>query len=135
MRALLVDDSATMRHVYRRLLSEIDPELEFVEAVDGVDALETVARNGMPDLLVIDHQMPRMDGAEALVRLRAMGYTGTAIMSTSEDRSAFRGPILSGGDNLFVSKPAWSSRSMPVFEDSFRRLARFGLLTATRRAS
>ena len=68
---LVADNSATMRLAVRLLLESRKPELVVQEAVDGLDAIEK-AKTLKPDLIVLDLAMPRMNGAEATVVLKAM---------------------------------------------------------------
>ena len=66
---LLVDDSSVIRKVARRILSETITE--FAEASTGREALEiSVAR--MPDVILLDHDLPDMTALEILSKLRAM---------------------------------------------------------------
>jgi two-component system chemotaxis response regulator CheY len=72
MRILIVDDSAMMRRLIIMSLNEMrDVEIETVEAVDGLDALEVI--NGLPvgiDLVLTDMNKPRADGLALLRSLR-----------------------------------------------------------------
>ena len=66
---LLVDDSSVIRKVARRILSETITE--FAEASTGREALEIcVAR--IPDVILLDHDLPDMTALEILSKLRAM---------------------------------------------------------------
>ncbi len=64
---MIVDDSPVIRKVARRILEGMGYVV--VEAVDGVDALEKCAHN-MPDGILVDWDMPRMDGVEFIEALR-----------------------------------------------------------------
>lgn len=66
-RVLLVEDHADTRHMYAEYLR---PDYETSEASDGVAALEAL-REGLPDIIVTDLALPRMDGFELIARLRA----------------------------------------------------------------
>lgn len=66
-RVLLVEDHADTRLMYAEYLR---PEYETSEAGDGVAALELL-RQGLPDIIVTDLSLPRMDGFELIARLRA----------------------------------------------------------------
>jgi len=77
LRILIVDDSTLMRRVLRQLL-ESDPEIRVVgEAGDGRQALALVAEL-QPDLIILDVQMPVMDGVETTRRI--MAYHPTPIL-------------------------------------------------------
>jgi diguanylate cyclase (GGDEF)-like protein len=64
---LIVEDSAMIRALLRTLLEERDYTV--VEAVDGVEGVEQ-AREHMPDVVLMDVEMPRMDGYEALAAMK-----------------------------------------------------------------
>lgn len=66
-RVLLVEDHADTRLMYAEYLR---PDYETSEAGDGVAALEVI-RQGVPDIIVTDLALPRMDGFELIARLRA----------------------------------------------------------------
>jgi CheY-like chemotaxis protein len=67
-RILVVDDSSLQRRAIVNLLTPY--ECELLEAADGADALETV-RAAYPDLVLLDYNMPVMDGLGFLHALRA----------------------------------------------------------------
>lgn len=79
LRVLVVDDTVTYRKVVSTLLAEM-PEIEVVgTAVNGKFALEKVEQL-RPDLLLLDVEMPEVDGLEVLRRLRAAGSRAGAIV-------------------------------------------------------
>ena len=66
----IADDQALVREGFRRILDG-DPELQVVaEAVDGLDAVDAVARSH-PDIAILDIRMPQVDGIEATRRIMA----------------------------------------------------------------
>lgn len=70
MNVLLVDDSAAVRKILRRVLQQTDLPLEkVVEAADGLDALRSLRFNTI-HLILLDVNMPRMDGMQFLRKLR-----------------------------------------------------------------
>ena len=66
---LVVDDSTVIRKIARGILEDLD--FETVEAADGEKALE-ICRRGLPEAILLDWNMPVMDGYEFLVQLRCM---------------------------------------------------------------
>jgi len=67
-RALVVDDTEDIRLLMKVLLARRG--LEVGEATNGVEALDALDRGPVPDVVVLDLQMPEMDGWETLRRLR-----------------------------------------------------------------
>jgi len=65
---MVVDDSPVIRKVARRILESVGYVV--CEAEDGIDALEKCAHN-MPDVMMVDWEMPRMDGVEFIDALRS----------------------------------------------------------------
>lgn len=101
---LVVDDSKVIRKVARRILEELAFETE--EAVDGRDALDVCGRN-MPDVVLLDWNMPVMDGLSFLKALRAQEGVEqpTVIFCTTEnDMSHIRMAIEAGADE-YIMKP------------------------------
>jgi len=83
-RILLVDDHPMMRHGMRQML-ELEDDLQVVgEAGNGQEALDQI--DGLqPDLVLLDNNMPHMNGLETLRRLRAMNYAGKVLLFTVSD--------------------------------------------------
>jgi two-component system, chemotaxis family, protein-glutamate methylesterase/glutaminase len=81
MKVLIVDDSFLMRRIIRNIL-EKDETLEVVgEASDGVIALEKVAELA-PDIILLDIEMPNMDGIEFLRRAKLVTSAKVIIISS-----------------------------------------------------
>lgn len=81
---LLVDDHPMMRRGIRQML-ELEDDLQIVgEASHGEEALSLIEPL-QPDLVLLDNNMPQMNGIETLRRLRAMHYTGKVLLFTVSD--------------------------------------------------
>ncbi|WP_426139129.1 two-component system response regulator NarL [Pseudomonas sp. DWP3-1-2] len=81
---LLVDDHPMMRHGIRQML-ELEDDFRIVgEASNGQEALSLIEPL-QPDLVLLDNNMPQMNGIETLRRLRAMQYKGKVLLFTVSD--------------------------------------------------
>ncbi|ALI03625.1 two-component system response regulator NarL [Pseudomonas sp. FW306-02-F02-AA] len=81
---LLVDDHPMMRHGIRQML-ELEDDFKIVgEAGNGEEALSLIEPL-QPDLVLLDNNMPQMNGIQTLRRLRAMHYTGKVLLFTVSD--------------------------------------------------
>src|ERR1700677_4814344 len=106
-RILIVDDSAVMRSLLRSVVSA-DTSLEVAgTAVDGASALNSL--NALrPDLILLDVEMPVMDGLVTLRELRRRGHRMPVIMCSSVTQRGAKVTLeaLSSGASDYVSKPA-----------------------------
>jgi two-component system chemotaxis response regulator CheB len=109
-RILIVDDSAVMRSLLRSVIAS-DATLEVAgTAADGASALNSLAIN-RPDLILLDVEMPVMDGLVTLRELRKRGHRMPVIMCSSLTQRGARVTIeaLAGGASDYVTKPAGQS--------------------------
>ncbi|MFE7511112.1 response regulator transcription factor [Streptomyces sp. NPDC057540] len=101
-RILIVDDEPAVREALRRSLAF--EGYATLDAVDGLDAL-TAMESYAPDLVVLDVQMPRMDGLTAARRIRASGSTVPILMLTARDTVGDRVTGLDAGADDYLVKP------------------------------
>jgi two-component system chemotaxis response regulator CheY len=101
---LVVDDSSVIRKVARRILEGLN--FEILEAEDGEKAME-VCRRGLPDAVLLDWNMPVMDGHEFLRHLRLMpdGEKPKVVFCTTENDVAHIARALHAGANEYIMKP------------------------------
>ncbi|MBR0938828.1 response regulator [Bradyrhizobium jicamae] len=113
-RVLLIDDDETFRYVMRQIISN-EPRYEFIEAVDGDDGLK-VAREQRPDVIILDLQMPTMDGFTVLQELNADSRTSVTpvIISTSLNVNAELKARLPAGTRV-ISKNTISRENVSLF--------------------
>jgi CheY-like chemotaxis protein len=88
--ALVVDDSMLIRHSVCRFLEERGFAVE--SATNGVEALE-ILKSVLPDVIVTDIVMPKMDGTELISRLKAQSSTAHIPIVVIAGRSTQSGPI------------------------------------------
>jgi len=109
-RILIVDDSVVMRSLLRTVVTT-DATLEVVgSAADGASAL-TAIESGKPDLILLDVEMPVMDGLATLRELRTRGFSMPVIMCSSLTQRGARVTIeaLASGASDYVAKPTGQS--------------------------
>jgi PleD family two-component response regulator len=105
VKALVVDDSATQRHAVQKMLAA--QCISSLEAADGIEALEVLAKNPDIRLAITDFEMPRMDGITLVHKIRGKHKINEmAVIGLS---SAGSGPLtakfLKYGANDFLTKP------------------------------
>ena len=105
MRALIVDDSRSIRSYLRLLLEK--QGLECVEAGDGQIALTVLQQRGGCDLALVDVNMPVMGGLECVKAMRRNPEGGSMkiIMVTSEADHALIQTALDAGADEYLMKP------------------------------
>jgi len=99
---LIVDDHASFRATARQLLEAEGYEV-VGEAADGASAIEAVARL-RPDVVLLDVQLPDMDGFEISRRLCANGSSPQIVMTSSRDVSEFADLVGGCGSRGFIPK-------------------------------
>jgi len=101
---LIVDDSKVIRMVARKILQDLKFETD--EAADGKEAL-TICQEAMPDGVLLDWNMPVMDGLEYLKELRALpgGDAPIVIFCTTENDISHIQEAIEAGANEYIMKP------------------------------
>ncbi len=101
---LIVDDSRVIRKVARHILETLDFNVE--EAGDGREALSRCEAN-MPDVVLLDWNMPVMSGMEFLKMIRKRGHSDQpkVVFCTTENDMAHIRAALDAGADEFVMKP------------------------------
>lgn len=101
---LVVDDSRVVRRIARGILEDLGFSCH--EAEDGREALNACLKS-MPDIVLLDWNMPVMTGIEFLRALRALagGDVPKVIFCTTENDFSFIQEALSAGANEYIMKP------------------------------
>lgn len=107
---LVVEDDPDDRALITRALAALRPELATATVCDGIELLALLERV-TPRLVLLDLSLPRLDGREALARLRQAGAGPRVVVFTTSTEPGDRDRVLALGAADFVSKP-----------DSFRAL-------------
>lgn len=105
MKALSVDDSRLVRRMVCRTLAGMG--FEVAEAADGQEALGMLLDLGPPDLIVLDWNMPVVDGLEFLIRMRKLDrfVDVKVIMLTARNELGAVQQAVMAGANEYLMKP------------------------------
>jgi CheY-like chemotaxis protein len=117
-RILIADDAASARDLLRAILGRSGYEL--FEAEDGEEALESATRL-QPDLVILDLQMPKLDGCSVASRLRTMPlFERTPILALSAAISQIEhARLIEAGFSRFLAKPISPARLRSTIIDMF----------------
>jgi two-component system, chemotaxis family, chemotaxis protein CheY len=105
MHVLIVDDSTTMRMILKAHLKKLG--FEVTEAINGRDALDRLKAMATADLVMVDWNMPEMDGLSFVRAVRTQeGYAELPLMmvTTNTDREHVA-QALEAGANEYIMKP------------------------------
>jgi len=106
MKALIVDDAKVVRVALGRIMNQLG--YESVDAADGQQALEQMKAHPDVDVVMLDWNMPVMNGYEFLVALRAMDQHGSSpkvVMVTTETGMPSMLKALAAGADEYIMKP------------------------------
>jgi len=120
--ALVVDDSITVRRVTQRLLERNG--MRVVTAKDGLEAV-SVLQDEVPDVILLDIEMPRMDGYEVASHVRndARLKDVPIVMITSRVGEKHRARAIELGVNEYLGKPYQEGQLLQAIEPLVRRTA------------
>jgi len=102
---LVVEDSPTMCQLYRIVLGHLS-EAELIFAQNGVEGLDQAAQAPDVELVIVDVNMPQMDGLEFLRRLRSeLGLAVPALVISTEGQESDRLAAIEAGADAYLRKP------------------------------
>ncbi len=114
-KALIVDDSTPIRKIARKMLTTLDFEID--EACDGKQALEKCSSR-TPDLIILDWNMPVMDGIEFLKNFRIENSSTTVIFCTTNNEPEHIDRAFKTGANEYIMKPF----TIDILKDKLQQL-------------
>ena len=105
MRALVVEDSSTIRKILCEYLRKMN--IEVVEAANGREALDRLKEISPPDLVLVDWNMPVMSGIDFIKAVRELKIYDPLplIMVTTNSESEYLGTAMEAGANEYIQKP------------------------------
>ncbi len=122
VKVLIADDDRSSRMIIKRIISKVDCEVH--EASNGKEALE-IARKIQPDVMIVDWNMPVMDGEELSKRIRndaKLKYTYIIMLTGKGDiDDEIRG--LKAGADDYITKPAPQAEVLARLESGIRMRA------------
>jgi CheY-like chemotaxis protein len=112
---LIVDDHIRFRATARRWLESEGFDV-VGEAADGADALEAAARL-RPDLVLLDVQLPDIDGFQVAARLRLNDHGPAVVLTSSRDAAEFGGLVARSGARGLIPKAELSGTRLTALLD------------------
>ena len=112
---LIVDDEEIVRYSFRKLFRE--PGFEISEAANGLDALSAIKKDS-PDLVLMDIEMPGLNGLEAIQRIKAMDPQLPVIIMTAFGTSERVIAAMKYGAFEYLEKPFDVARLKAVISDA-----------------
>ncbi len=116
MKVMLIDDSRTMRNIQKAALAQLG-HTEVVEAADGQEALGKVHAEA-PDLILLDWNMPIMDGLTFLKTFRQTNKKTRIILVTTEAEKSRVIEAIKAGVNNYLVKPFTTEQLQKRIEDT-----------------
>nr|MBN2278475.1 response regulator [candidate division Zixibacteria bacterium] len=104
MRVLVVDDSQIMRKIVTGALKKQNVN-DIVEAANGQEAVDVVAKDGNISLILMDWNMPVMTGIDAVRKIRTGGSKTPIVMVTTESEKEKVIEAIKSGANDYLVKP------------------------------
>lgn len=104
MKVLIVDDSQIMRKIIAGVLKKLNVN-DILEAVNGQEAVDAVVEHNDIGLILMDWNMPVIDGLEAVKMIRASGKKVPIVMCTTEAEKEKVIEAIKAGSNDYLVKP------------------------------
>ena len=109
---LVVDDENEIRGLVCRLLAVAGYRV--VEATGGESMLIALANHGRPAAIVLDQQMPGLEGARLIRAIRAAGYDGVLVLASASANAKLASLAVTDGADAFLDKLDLAERLLPL---------------------
>lgn len=113
---LIADDHSLMREGLKQIL-ELEPDIKVISLVSNGEEVVREAQRHKPDVILLDINMPRMNGLDALRRLKDIGINSKIIMLTIHDAREYLYETIRIGANGYVLKDADSDTLIKAIRD------------------
>jgi CheY-like chemotaxis protein len=118
---LIVDDNDLNLLLLKVMLQQVYPGLVIQEATDGFSAIQFM-NDIKPDFIIMDIQMPEMDGRETTRKIRSMNYTLPIIACTASVTEGERELCLEAGMSDYIPKPISKELIRTILEKNIPQL-------------
>lgn len=115
MKILVVDDSKLARLSLIKTLKEFEPSAEFLEAENGLVAVELFQRQA-PEAVFLDLTMPVMDGYEALGKIMQINPKAQVVIVSADIQTQAKERVLQMGAKMMVPKPINGEKMLSVLQ-------------------
>ena len=126
IRVMIVDDQKSIRDLLRSIVEELGAEV-ISEACDGVEAVAQFKEHA-PDVTLMDINMPRMDGVDALQQIIAIKSDALVLMLTSQNSMAVVKTCLASGAKNFILKDSPPDVMSAEIKDTWSRCLGLGVV-------
>ena len=113
--ALIIDDSAFMRHHLTDILQDNNLATKIIKDVNGLDAIHSYIKY-KPDIVTMDFDMPEFDGIKTTERILQYDKNAKIIMTSSTENDAVIDDAIKSGVSAFVKKPYQAFEIKEAFE-------------------
>jgi len=115
MKILVADDSKLARLSLIKIVKELEPSCEVIEAENGQIAVEKFQENS-PSIVFLDLTMPIIDGYEALAQIIEMNPKAQVVVVTADIQSQAQAQVIALGAKMVIPKPISSEKMQTVLQ-------------------